>query len=135
MTLDDTAGQLVAVVLSEQEFAACVRRALRDYTRPAALAANPLMRSRLVSDKTGNDAGDAARLQALLREALDSLNVSPRDEKFSRALYCTFFQPAVTQEAAAERLGLPFSTYRYHLARGEDRIVEWLWNLELAGWR
>ena len=41
------------------------------------------------------------------------------------------FEPAVTQEAAAERL--PFSTYRYHLARGEDRVVEWLWNLELTG--
>ena len=119
------------VVLAEPEFAAAVRQALRDYTRPAALAGNPLVRSRLVVDGT-RAAGGAARLQALLREALETLNGSPRDEKFGRALLYTFFQPAATQEAAAERLGLPFSTYRYHLARGEDRIVEWLWTRELG---
>ena len=123
------------VVLSEPEFAASVKRALRDYTRPAALAANPLVRSRLVADASGRPAGDTARLQALLREALETLNVSPRDEKFGRALLYTFFHPAATQEGAAERLGLPFSTYRYQLARGEDRIVAWLWHLELSGGR
>jgi hypothetical protein len=123
------------VVLSEPEFAASVKRALRDYTRPAALAANPLVRSRLVADASGRPAGDPARLQALLREALETLNVSPRDEKFGRALLYTFFHPAATQEGAAERLGLPFSTYRYQLARGEDRIVAWLWHLELSGGR
>ena len=112
-----------------------MRRALRDYTRPAALAASPLIRSRLVADGDGNGVAEAARLQALLREALETLNASPRDEKFDRALLYTFFQPATTQEGAAERLGLPFSTYRYHLARGEDRIVEWLWTLELSGSR
>jgi hypothetical protein len=112
-----------------------VRRALRDYTRPAALAANPLIQSRLVAGAGGNNTGDAARLQALLREALETLNAAPKDEKFGRALLYTFFRPAATQESAAERLGLPFSTYRYHLARGEDRIVEWLWSLELSGSR
>jgi len=122
------------VVLSEPEFAAAVRQALRDYTRPAALAGSPLLRSRLVADTAG-DSGGAARLQALLRQALETLNASPKDEKFGRALLCTFFQPALTQEDAAERLGLPFSTYRYHLARGTERIVEWLWHLELSGGR
>jgi hypothetical protein len=120
------------VVLSEPEFATCARQALRDFTRPAALASNPLVRSRLVADSDGNGAG-AARLQTLLREALDSLHSSPKDAKFYRALLYTYFQPAATQEAAAERLGLPFSTYRYHLARGTQRLVEWLWDRELAG--
>jgi hypothetical protein len=46
----------------------------------------------------------------------------------------SFFNPANMQRLLA-RLGLPFSTYRYHLARGEDRIVEWLWNRELSGSR
>lgn len=122
------------VVLSEADFAASVRQALRDYTRPAALTASPLLRSRLVADAEGNS-GDAARLQSMLREALDTLNTSPRDEKFYRALLYTFFQPAATQEDAAERLGLPFSTYRYQLARGTERIVERLWELELSGSR
>src|SRR5262245_3254527 len=119
------------VVLSEQEFTACVRQALRDWTRPAALAGNRLLQSQLVVDGTSDDG--VPRLQALLREALDTLNLSPRDEKFYRALLYTYFQPSATQEAAAERLGLPFNTYRYHLARGTDRIVEWLWGLELTG--
>jgi hypothetical protein len=122
------------VVLSEADFAASVRQALRDYTRPAALAASPLLRSRLVADGDGHG-GDAARLQALLREALEMLKASPRDEKFYRALQLTYFQPAVTQEGAAERLGLAFGTYRYHLARGTDRIVERLWDLEVSGSR
>ena len=43
--------------------------------------------------------------------------------------------PAATQEGAAERLGLQSSTYRYRLARGEDRIVAWLWQIELSGCR
>lgn len=111
------------VVLSEPEFATYVRQALRDYTRPAALATNPLVRSRLVADSAGNG-GDAARPQAVLRGALETLKPSPKDEKFYRALLYTFFQPAATQEGAAERLGLPFSTYRYHRPRhGTDRRV------------
>ena len=120
-------------MLSETEFEASVRQALRDYMRPAALAASPLVRSRLVADADGN--GGAGRLQSLLREALETLNSSPRDEKFYRALLYTYFQPAITQEDAAERLGLPFSTYRYHLAQVAQRIVEWLWDLELSGSR
>jgi hypothetical protein len=122
------------VVLSESEFATFVRQALRDYVRPAALTANPLARSRLVADNDGN-VGDAGRLHVLLREALETLKTSPKDEKFYRALLYTYFQPAVSQEGAAERLGLPFNTYRYHLARGIQRISEWLWNLELSGSR
>src|SRR5262245_3742737 len=122
------------VVLSEPEFATWVRQALRDYTRPAALAANPLLRSRLVADAEGNG-GDPSRLQALLRAALEALKLSPKDAKFYRAILYTYFQPVLTQEGAAERLGLPFSTYRYHLARGSQRIVEHLWEIELSGSR
>jgi hypothetical protein len=34
---------------------------------------------------------------------------------------------------AAELLGLPFSTYRYHLAGGIARVTESLWQRELHG--
>jgi hypothetical protein len=108
-----------------------VRDALRHYSRPGALAENPIVRSRLLSESADGNAG--SRLQALLREALETLNASPRDQKFYRALLTTYFQPAPSQEAAAERLGLPFNTYRYHLARGTQRLVEWLWHVELSG--
>jgi hypothetical protein len=32
-----------------------------------------------------------------------------------------------SQEKVAERLGLPFSTYRYQLAKGIERVAEMLW--------
>ncbi len=50
-----------------------------------------------------------------------------------RALDRTYLRPAPTQEAAADLLGLPFSTYRGHLTRGVERVVDWLWQRELYG--
>jgi hypothetical protein len=126
------------VVLSEPEFGTAVRRALRDYTRPDALATSPLLRSRVLVERvqrtgaSGPEPGPAD-LQALLREAAGSLLANPRDERFHRALRCTYFEPAVTQERAAERLGLPFSTYRAHLGSGIERVTGWLWRRELSG--
>ena len=62
------------VVLSEPDFAASVRQALRDYTRPAALSSNPLTRSRLVSDGGANGARRrGAAAEALLRAALETV--------------------------------------------------------------
>ena len=72
-------------------------------------------------------------LRALLHEAVDALRGDPRGEKLVRALECTYLRPAPTQEAAAELLGLPFSTYRGHLTRGLERVVDWLWQRELYG--
>ncbi len=68
----------------------------------------------------------ATALQSLLREAATALKAHPRDEKLYRAVWLTYFEPLETQEHVAERLGLPFSTYRYHLARGVERIADWL---------
>ena len=42
-------------------------------------------------------------------------------------------RPAPNQEAAAELLGLPFSTYRRHLSQGVQRVVAWLWDHEVYG--
>jgi hypothetical protein len=120
------------VVLSEPDFEEAVRQAFRDYSRPAALASSPLLRSRLVAEVAANDGG-LGELQSLLREAVESLKGNPRDEKLYRALWKTFIQAAPTQEAAAEALGLPFSTYRYHLTRGLERATAWLWQRELNG--
>ena len=120
-----------AVTLSEVEFADAVRQALRDYARPERLAANPLLRSRLVLAGAGPDPGPGA-LRSLLREAAAELAANPKDAKLHRALWHTYLEPAPTQEQAAELLGLPFNTYRYHLARGIERVTEWLWWRESA---
>jgi hypothetical protein len=120
------------VVLSQPDFAEAARRALRDYTRPAALATNPLLRSRLALEKAGQPP-TAATLRALIGEAAETLRANPRDQKLYRAVHHTYLQPAGTRERAAELLDLPFSTYRHHLAAGTERIIGWLWQRELAG--
>lgn len=118
------------LVLSEAEFSQAVRQAFRDYNRPDRLAANPLLRSRLVAD-SAKQAVSPAALQALLLEAADALRANPKDTKLHRAVWYTYLEPVPTQEQAAELLNLPFNTYRYHLARGLERITAWLWQREL----
>lgn len=112
-----------APALSRAEFAEAVRAALRDYHQPGALSGNPLLSSRLVSP--GQNPTRA--LRHTLWEAAQQLRLKPRDEKFYRALEATYFEPAATQELAAERLGLPFGTYRYQLGKAVERVTEWLW--------
>ena len=120
------------LALSQPEFADAVRRALRDLHRPDALAANPLTRTRVVRERTAERPAHEA-LRELLDEAVDALRADRRGEKLVRALDRTYLRPAPTQEAAAELLDLPFSTYRGHLTRGVERVVDWLWQRELDG--
>jgi len=49
-----------------------------------------------------------------------------------RALEATYLHPAPTQEAAAELLDIPFSTYRRHLTSGIQRLTEILWRQEIG---
>ncbi|MGH7575599.1 MAG: ATP-binding protein [Longimicrobiales bacterium] len=131
-TLVDETRPPPLLVLSEPEFRESIRQALRDLTRPRALAASPLLRSRLVVDAAASESTPAA-LRSIVREAIDSLRATPRSEKFYRALFHTYVQPAQSQERAADRLGLPFTTYRYQLARGTECVADWLWQRELYG--
>jgi hypothetical protein len=126
------------VVLSRPDFEAAARQALQqaNAVHSAALTTNPLLRSRLVVERVGTQAPPAERasaLQTLLRQAAGTLEASPREAKFYRALYHTYFQPAPTQEQAAELLDVPFSTYRRYLKTGINRIVEILWEQEVVG--
>jgi hypothetical protein len=118
------------VVLSRPAFEDAVRTALRDFTRQSALGSNPLTRSRLVREADKADA-PTGTLHRLILKAVESLNTNPRDQKRYQALYRTYIEPAATQELAAEALNVPFSTYRYHLAGGTERVIEWLWQREL----
>lgn len=117
------------VVLSQGHFAEAVRRALRDLRSDSALGASPLLRSAIVAGSP--EARRVAALRALIVEASRGIIAAPRDEKFFRAVDLTYLNPAPTQEAAAERLGLPFGTYRYRLETGVKRIVRRLWEEEL----
>jgi hypothetical protein len=116
-------------VLSQEEFTDAVRKALRHLAKHGELAANPLTRSRLLADR----ADPAQALRELLEDSIRDLGRDPRAGKPHRALDVTYLRGAPTQEAAAERLGLSFSTYRRHLIAGIDRICEDLWRRELHG--
>jgi hypothetical protein len=122
-----------APVLDAESFAAAVHDALRNYTDSVALANNPLLHSRLLRNALPTPAGNSQRvemLQNLLREAALPLQSSPRQLKLYRALHQTYFQPAISQEKAAELLDLPFSTYRRHLRSGIAYVTERLWQQE-----
>jgi hypothetical protein len=121
------------LVLSQPEFDDAVRQALRDLRRPDLLGRNPLLRTRLVHDRAGNEEPSAATLEALVGAAVETLRQHPRDDKLWRAVERTYVRPAATQERAAAALGLPFGTYRRHLTQGVDRVVAWLWDQEVYG--
>ena len=117
------------VVLSEEAFAEAVREALKAVARPHRLAESPLLHSRLVREHDGEP---VEALAALLTDAARQLDVGVRERPYFRALDLTYFRPAPTQAIAAERLDLPFSTYRRHLRRGIEHVVEVLWRAEVG---
>ncbi|HEX6291556.1 MAG TPA: AAA family ATPase [Herpetosiphonaceae bacterium] len=122
------------IVLSESAFTAAARQALHHVSQPELLSDNPLLKSRLVVEAAGAQADLPARvaaLQALIKDAAELLQATPRDAKCYRAIYHTYLRPAATQEQAAELLDLPFSTFRRHLKTGVARVIEILWQREL----
>ena len=105
--------------LSQPAFADAVRAALRDLHRPDRLGASPL---------AGSTLGSGVREH--LMAAIARVAEEPKGAPLHRVLDRTFLRPALSQEAAAEVLGLPFSTYRRHLGRAVERVVELLWAVE-----
>jgi hypothetical protein len=118
------------VVLSEPDFAEAIHEALRAYSRPNALRKSPLLQSRLVIGQNGGAADESERIAVLLElihQAAKSLEASPRDAKLYQVLHRTYFNPAESQELAADTLQLSFSTYRRYLKAGIERVTEMLW--------
>lgn len=124
------AGLPPPIELTYEEFVAALKDALRNFSRLDLLLRNPLLRSRQLGMRTN---ASPAALKAVLTETADALfSNNPRDEKLRRVLELSYFRPAPKQEAAAERLGLAFSTYRRLLATAHDRLARWLWEREEA---
>jgi hypothetical protein len=126
---------LSAVVpLTRDAFAAAVREALRNHARPDKLQASPLLHSACLRLRSAVPDVDA--LRAALLDAVHALARHPADRKFHDALRRTWLAPAgASQEKVAAELGLPFNTYRYHLARGLDRVVQAMWQQEMRASR
>ena len=115
------------LVLSQTDFAEAVHQALRVCARAEELAKNPLLRTRLLLARA-----DADALKAMLLDAVKALGSNPKDRKAHQSVWHTFIEPAVTQEQAAERVGLPFNTYRYQLGRGIKAVTQTLWAREIG---
>ena len=112
-----------ATALSQEEFAASVKQALRTLHQPQALLRNPLLASSMVQTALRQDAEGRPDLilRRLILEAAYVLKTDPRADSLYRVVGRTYLRPAPTQEKAAELLDLPFSTYRRHRDRGMRR--------------
>ena len=110
--------------LAYAEFAGALKDALRDFHSADLLARNPLLQDGVFD--LGESAGPR-ELKALLTETVGSLFGNARDEKLRRVIELTYFQPAPKQEAVADRLSLPFGTYRRYLTTARDRLARWMW--------
>lgn len=118
-----------SVALSRADFEDAVRQLFKDLGDPVRVRSNPLTESHLVP--VGDDAVEV--LSGRVRQALDRLAGMPRMDIATRAIERTYLRPAASHEKAAEVVGVPFSTYRRHLAKGLDQVVELLWDWELHG--
>jgi hypothetical protein len=122
-----------ASVLSQDEFAASVKHALRSLHQPQSLMHNPLLASNMVQTALRQHPDDRPDkvLRGLIIGAAQVLKADPRAESHYRVLDRTYLRPAPAQEKAAELLDLPFSTYRRYRNRGIAAITEWLWDQDL----
>jgi len=119
--------------LSQEEFAASVKNALRSLHRPQQLLRNPLLASSMIQNALREDPDQRPNeiLRSLIFESAQVLKSDPRAETQYRVLDRTYLHPAPSQEKAAELLDLPFSTYRRYRDRGVGAITEWLWDRDI----
>jgi hypothetical protein len=122
----------VSAPLDEPMFRGAVLSALKAYLADHELAASPLLGARLVMKRTASGTPPLDALRRCLREAVEALGTTPRGHKLGQALTHTYLDERSTQEAVAEALDLPFSTYRRHLTAGAKAVADWLWSHEHA---
>lgn len=76
---------------------------------------------------------DPSQLRTMIEEAVANLGRQPKGDQLRAVLNRTYLLPAPTQEAAAQVLDLPLSTYRRHLAKALERLTDLLWKVETGG--
>jgi len=116
--------------LDRRSFGAALQHALENFTRSDQLQGSALLRSRWARHGAGAEPPSPQVLRRLIREAVTAMTEHPRDARLARALEAAFLHPAPSREAAAERIDVPFSTFRRHLAKGIERLEEILWSSE-----
>ncbi|WP_410592826.1 ATP-binding protein [Amycolatopsis sp. lyj-23] len=101
-------------------FGEAVLEALRTWHSPREFATSVLLHSHLVPP---GSADPVAQLRAAITAALDALPVDPAGVKAREALTTTYLTAFRTHKAAARRLGVPYGTYRRHLALARERLT------------
>jgi TolB-like protein len=114
---------------TREEFHSAVKDALRHYAQSDLLAGSELFRTQVVQQRWSG-AATIQDIRAMLAETAKRLFDNPRDRKVYRVLSLTYFDPAPKQEAAADSLGMSFSTFRRYLGTGIGRLAEFLWRIE-----
>lgn len=97
--------------------------------RPDRLCASPLMGSALATTAAGPT---AAQLRATIEAAVGRLKEEPKGDQLYAVVHRTYLRPAPSQEAAAQVLDLPLSTYRRYLAKALERLTDLLWAVEIG---
>lgn len=115
--------------LNRPRFEAAVRNALQTLHRPDLLATNLLLGSALSATNGGPT---TAQLRATIEHAVTQLDNLPKGAQLRAVLHRTYVRPAATQEAAAEVLDLPLSTYRRYLAKAIEQLTDLLWTVEIG---
>ncbi|MBT0769904.1 AAA family ATPase [Kineosporia sp. J2-2] len=113
------------VILSRMDFDEAVRAGLRDLHRPEQLAANPLLRSRVVDKNRSQGRTPDQTLTRLYQTA-------PLPPDLQDLITRTFLNPAPKQQRVAADLHLSFNTFRRRRDQAVARIADWLWEQEIG---
>lgn len=100
-----------------------ILEALRTWHTPREFATSALLHSHLVAPGSPDPAAD---LRGAITTALDAIQIDPAGVKAHEALTTTYITAPRTHKAAARRLGVPYGTYRRHLALAKERLTEQL---------
>ncbi|MDW8061038.1 MAG: hypothetical protein RMK01_13315 [Thermomicrobium sp.] len=72
-------------------------------------------------------------LRHLLDQAIAALGLRPQYRRWQLVAESAYLRPTESQERMAERLGIPFSSYRRYLKAATEWIGEYLWQSEISG--
>lgn len=120
-------------MIGEQAFQAAVKDALQCYIETDRLRESVLLNCAIIENEVGYEANIAQRIDQLrnvLKTTAELFAKHPKTTVYSRVLHRTYFEPAVSQELAAEALNLGYSTYRRHLSKARSLLTAELWQLE-----
>lgn len=112
-----------AAGFDDQAFASAVRAALDDLHLTHRLQGNPLLEHAAVKARCSDATSAVPALRDWLRSTNERLGTHPATARAARILHRSYFEPARSQQLAADALGLGYSTYRRLLAEARALLI------------